>query len=94
MEIKLEKERQSNSINSTERRWETSMERTSSNSEPATLSIISTAAYLGVSVPTARNVINREDFYPRIKLGKRVLIVRSLLDQWLEEQGGSEVTFN
>lgn len=41
---------------------------------------------MGVSIVTAYNIANREDFYPAIRFGKKILINRKALDRWLEEQ--------
>ena len=41
---------------------------------------------MGVSIVTAYNIANHEDFYPAIRFGKKILINRKALDRWLEEQ--------
>lgn len=41
---------------------------------------------IGVSIVTAYNLANRADFYPAIRIGRRILINRKALDRWLDEQ--------
>lgn len=41
---------------------------------------------IGVSIVTAYNIANRADFYPAIRIGRRILINRKALDRWLDEQ--------
>ena len=41
---------------------------------------------IGVSIVTAYNIANRTDFYPAIRIGRRILINRKALDRWLDEQ--------
>ena len=54
------------------------------------LNVTEAAAVLGVSRPTMYVLLRREDF-PSFHLGKRVLISRSGLERWVQEQaeGGS-----
>ena len=42
-------------------------------------------ALLQISRPTAYELVHREDF-PKIRIGRRVLIPRAGLEKWLEEQ--------
>ena len=40
---------------------------------------------LGISRPTAYELVHREDF-PKVRVGRRLLIPRAGLEKWLEEQ--------
>lgn len=42
-------------------------------------------ALLQISRPTAYELVHREDF-PKIRIGRRVLIPRAGLEKWLEDQ--------
>ena len=42
---------------------------------------------LGVSRPTAYELVHRGDF-PKVKVGRRLLIPRAGLEQWLAKQSG------
>ena len=44
---------------------------------------------LGVSRPTAYELVHREDF-PKVKVGRRLLIPRAGLEQWLATQSGMD----
>lgn len=44
---------------------------------------------LGVSRPTAYALVHREDF-PKVRIGRRVLVPRAGLEKWLEKQSGME----
>jgi len=54
-----------------------------------TLSISEAAALLGVSRPTVYNLIKRDDF-PAFPIGRRVLISRAGLAEWIEAQARKE----
>lgn len=40
---------------------------------------------LGISRPTAYELVHREDF-PKVRVGRRLLIPRVGLEEWLKEQ--------
>ena len=42
-------------------------------------------ALLQISRPTAYELVRREDF-PKVRVGRRVLIPRAGLEKWLDEQ--------
>lgn len=46
---------------------------------------------LGVSRPVAYSLANRADF-PAVRIGRRILIPRSGLEKWLEQQSGGYTT--
>jgi len=43
------------------------------------------AASLGISLPTAYNLVNRDDF-PKIRIGKKILIPCQAFQVWLEKE--------
>lgn len=53
------------------------------------LSVQETAELLGVSVPTVYQLVGRTDF-PSVKIGRRTVINRRLLQRWLDAQAGGE----
>lgn len=54
------------------------------------LSVPEAAELLGVSVPLVYELVGRDDF-PALKIGRRTLINRKLLSEWLDkEAGGSD----
>lgn len=54
-----------------------------------TLTIAETAQTLNVSRPTVYRLIERKDF-PALRIGKRVLVSRSGLSEWISRQAGKE----
>jgi len=50
------------------------------------------AAILGISKSKAYDLLHREDF-PTLHIGKRLMVVRTKFDVWLEEHSGSYATF-
>lgn len=44
---------------------------------------------LGVSKPTAYTLVHREDF-PKVRVGRRLLVPRAGLERWLETQSSIE----
>ena len=44
---------------------------------------------LGISRPTAYELVHREDF-PKVKVGRRLLVPRAGLERWLEKQSNIE----
>lgn len=53
--------------------------------EKLALSISDVAELLGVSKPTVYELIHRSDF-PSFKIGKRVLVSRARLAEWVDAQ--------
>jgi excisionase family DNA binding protein len=53
--------------------------------EKLTLTIAETATALGVSRPTVYKLIHRDDF-PSFRIGSRVVISRSGLEEWIAAQ--------
>ncbi len=41
-----------------------------------------------ISEPKAQELLNSKDFYPVIRIGRRVLVNAQLLQKWLNEQCG------
>lgn len=60
-----------------------------SGSERLTLTVTETAQTLNVSRPTVYRLIERTDF-PALRIGKRVLISRAGLREWIAQQAGKE----
>lgn len=48
------------------------------------------AKVLGISKSKAYDLMHREDF-PTLRIGKRLLVVRSKFEVWLEEQSGNYI---
>ena len=59
------------------------------NMEKLTLNVSEAAELLGVSVPVMYQLTRRSDF-PTLKIGKRTLIVRERLTDWVNTQISSE----
>ena len=59
------------------------------NMEKLTLNVSEAAELLGVSVPVMYQLTRRSDF-PTLKIGKRTLIVRERLTDWVNAQINSE----
>lgn len=58
--------------------------------EKITLSVKEAADILDVSLPSMYKIVRRTDF-PRVDVGRRILIPKALLERWLEaraEDGG------
>lgn len=55
--------------------------------EKLTYSVTEAAEVLGVSRPTMYELIRREGF-PSLKVGRRVLISRQRLAEWVDQQAG------
>lgn len=56
--------------------------------EKLTISVSEMAELLSISRPTAYQIINREDFDAVIHIGRRTLISRSRLSEWIDRQCG------
>jgi excisionase family DNA binding protein len=54
--------------------------------EKLTITVKEFKDMIGVSVVTAYNIVNRADFYPAMRFGRKILINRKALDKWLDEQ--------
>ena len=54
--------------------------------EKPTMGVRQAAEYIGVSAPTMYAITERKDFTALIRVGKKKLIHRRLLDEWLEAQ--------
>ena len=54
--------------------------------EKLTITVQEFKDMIGVSVVTAYNIVNRADFYPAMRFGRKILINRKALDKWLDEQ--------
>ena len=59
-------------------------------SERPTMSVTEAANLLGVSAPTMYAITEREDFTALIRVGRRKLVLRSKLLEWLENQAKTE----
>jgi len=57
--------------------------------EKMALNVSETAAVLGVSRPVVYQLMKRSDF-PAFKVGKRTLIARSGLEEWVKNQVSAE----
>lgn len=60
-----------------------------SSSERLTLTVTETAQTLNVSRPTVYRLIERTDF-PALRIGRRVLVSRAGLRDWIARQAGKE----
>lgn len=58
--------------------------------EKLALSVQETAELLGISVPLVYQLVAREDF-PSLKIGRRTVVNKRLLQRWLDEQSGEVV---
>ncbi len=58
-------------------------------SERITLSVPEAAQLLGISDKHLWGFVYRKDL-PSVRLGGRVMILRSVLDQWVESKSGEE----
>lgn len=61
------------------------------STEKLALSVPKTAKLLGVSVPLVYQLVAREDF-PSLKIGRRTVINRRLLQAWLDKEAAGEVS--
>lgn len=51
-----------------------------------TMSIAEAAAYTGIGTDTLRALVNKKDTdFPFFRIGKKVIIKRTLLDEWLDK---------
>jgi excisionase family DNA binding protein len=62
-------------------------------SEKIALSVADTAELLSLSPPTVYELMRREDF-PAFKLGKRTLVSRQGLDEWVQKQAAQSGSIN
>ena len=61
----------------------------SSDPMPIVMTVAQVAAALGVSRPTAYNLVNRKDF-PSFRIGKKILIAKKKLMEWIDNQCAME----
>jgi hypothetical protein len=56
--------------------------------EKSLMNVQEAADYAGddVSEKAIRKLLEDPDFYPKIKIGKRVFVHREMFDQWMKEQ--------
>ena len=60
--------------------------------EKIALSVSEAADLLGVSRPTVYTLIHRDDF-PAFKIGRRTVISRSGLEEWVQSQAVQQNSF-
>ena len=51
------------------------------------LTVVETAALLSISLPTAYELVKRQDF-PSMRVGRKILVSRAGLDNWIQGQLG------
>lgn len=56
--------------------------------EKLTVTVDEMAKIVGVSRPTAYELIHKEGF-PTVRIGRRIVILLDSLKRWLEEQAGA-----
>ena len=56
--------------------------------EKLTISVTEAADMLGISKPTMYQLVKRADFGAVVKIGRRTLISRSGLEEWVQAQAG------
>ena len=56
------------------------------NEEKITMNVSEAAAALGISRPTFYEIMRREDFDCVLKIGRRKLVSRSKLEEWVKRQ--------
>ncbi|MCL1842218.1 MAG: helix-turn-helix domain-containing protein [Defluviitaleaceae bacterium] len=56
------------------------------NTDKPTMSVTEAANFLGISAPTMYSITERSDFSALIRVGRRKLVLRSKLLEWLETQ--------
>ena len=57
--------------------------------EPMCLAVDDLCGLLGISRPTAYELVHRADF-PKVKVGRRILVPRAGLEKWLEVQANTD----
>ena len=55
------------------------------------MTVAEVADSLGICMPTAYGLINRPDF-PKIRVGRRILIPREAFTRWLNEKAGESAS--
>ena len=68
------------------------MSTTQTNQERPTMSVMEAAEFIGVSAPTMYAITERADFTALIRLGRKKLILRSRLLEWLDAQAQAGAT--
>jgi len=56
--------------------------------ERPTMTVHEAASFIGVSAPTMYNITERADFTALIRVGRKKLILKQRLLQWLDAQAG------
>lgn len=54
--------------------------------EKATLTVKEAAQVIGVSLPTMYEITEQENFYPLLRLGRKKLVLKDRLREWMYEQ--------
>jgi excisionase family DNA binding protein len=54
--------------------------------EKATLTVKEAAQVIGVSLPTMYEITEQESFYPLLRLGRKKLILKDRLREWMYDQ--------
>ena len=60
-----------------------------STQDKPTMTVSEASKYVGVSLPTMYAITERKDFSALVRLGKRKLILKSKLLEWLEVQAAN-----
>lgn len=61
--------------------------------EPVTMNIREAANYLGIGVNKMYELAHSEDFTAALRIGKRILISREKLQDWIDENAGKPITY-
>lgn len=59
----------------------------------ATMKIKEAAHYLGIGVNKMYELAHSEDFTAALRIGKRILISREKLQDWIDENAGKPITY-
>lgn len=59
--------------------------------QTATMKIKEAAHYLGIGVNKMYELVHSEDFTASLRIGKRILISREALDEWLKCRTGQNI---
>jgi excisionase family DNA binding protein len=55
-----------------------------------TLTVKGMAEALNIGIVTAYQLVNSENFYPAFRIGRKILVNRQRLQEWLDEQTGGK----
>lgn len=58
-----------------------------------TMKIKEAAHYLGIGVNKMYELAHSEDFTAALRIGKRILISREKLQDWIDENAGKPITY-